>query len=76
MPTSDCPFAYDHCRAARPAQNQVDPEILQSLGVEGDWLNNAYRCSHCGGHWSVGSSGEKLRRGYIEASGWVPVSTC
>lgn len=73
MPTSDCPFAYDQCRAARPGQNQADPDFLRSAGASGDWLGSTYRCSHCGGHWSREANGTKRRRGYIENGRWVPV---
>jgi len=73
MLTSQCPFAYDVCRAAQPQQNSADPEFLKSIGVDEPWITGTYRCSHCGGHWSHDSDGKKRRRGYVENGRWQPV---
>ncbi len=73
MPTSQCPFAYDQCKAAHPQQNAADPEFLKSIGVDESWVAGAYRCSYCGGHWSRESDGTKRRRGYVEHDRWHPV---
>ena len=75
MPTSECAFAYDQCRAARPAQSVADPAFLASLGVDEPWTSRTYRCSHCGGHWSPENDGTKRRRGYVENGEWNPVKS-
>lgn len=73
MTTSDCPFAYDQCRAARPTQSRADPDFLVAMGASGDWLVSTSRCSHCGGYWSQESNGTKRRRSYVENNRWIPV---
>jgi hypothetical protein len=73
MPTSQCPFAYDQCSAAGPAQNPANPDFLKSIGVSEPWIGNAYRCVHCSGYWSYESDGTKRRRGYVENGRWMPV---
>lgn len=71
--TSNCPFAYDQCRAARPIQNHADEEFLGSLGLSDSWIGRAFRCSYCGGYWSVDEGGKKRQRGYVKNGEWRPV---
>lgn len=73
MPTSQCAFAYDQCRAAQPQQSPANPDFLASLGVTELWVNRAFRCSYCGGYWSHENKGDKRRRGYVERNQWMPV---
>lgn len=73
MPTTQCAFAYDHCKAANPAQNNADPAYLLSIGVDEVSAKRMIRCSYCGGHWSYEENGNKRRRGYVENGQWVSV---
>lgn len=73
--TSTCPAK---CSVADPHQRYLYAEDLRAAGLDEDWVTNAMQCACCGEVYSIGSQGEKVRRGHfggntlMTAENWIP----